>query len=224
MTNTLLTRIGGLCGAAYVLVAVVANDVVGSKSPDSTAGPHAIGTWWRSHPPTVGDWVGIGFELSALLLFPVFICSLAWVLGRAEGTRGTWLPSAVFGFGLLSAGIKLGSAAPMFALAWRARDMSDGLATALVDMNGAAFLLTWALDAIVLAAAGSLILTTRCLPRWLGWWAVATAPLLLVVLPLGNDAPPTFLFALIWFLATGITLARRPDRTVGFPAVVAPSI
>jgi hypothetical protein len=198
-----------------VLIAFVANDVLGTHSPDSTANAHAIGAWWRAHPPTTRDWVGIGFELAALVCFPVFICTLAWVLARAEDARGTWLPSAVFGMGLLSATIKLASAAPIFALAWRARDMSDGLAAAMVDMNSAAFLLTWALDAVLLLAAGTVIFTTGCLPRWLGWWAVATAPLLVVVLPLGNNAPPTFLLALVWFLATGIALARRPDRVLG---------
>ena len=73
--------------------------------------------------------------------------------------------------GLLSAVVKLASGAPMFALLWRADDeISDGLAAVLVDMNGASFILTWALDAVMLASAGGVILSTRCLPRWLGWW------------------------------------------------------
>jgi predicted membrane metal-binding protein len=83
----------------------------------------------------------------------------------------------------------------------------------MVDMNGASFFLTWAIDSVMLAAAGGVILSTRCLPRWLGWWALVTAPLLLATVPFATSAPPTFLLALIWIVATSITLVVRGDRT-----------
>jgi hypothetical protein len=212
VSNSLLTRIGAACGAAYVVLAIVANDVLGSGSPDSTATSQAIGAWWRAHHVTSTDWV-LGFvELLALLCFPIYVVVLAWVLQRADRGR-TWLPWAVLGMGLLSAVVKVASGAPMFALLWRADDgISDGLAAAMVDMNGAAFILTWALDAVMLAAAGGVILSTRCLPRWLGWWALVTAPLLLATVPFAVSGPPTFLLALIWIVATSITLVARGDR------------
>ena len=209
MPTSLLNRVGALCGAAYVVLAVLANDVLAKTAPDSTASAHAIGVWFRTHPRTTSDW-GLGFlELLALLCFPIFVVVLAWMLQSADGNR-TWLPSAVLGMGLLSAVIKLGSAAPIFALLWRADNgISDGLAAALVDMNGAAFILTWALDAVMLAAAGAVILRTRCLPRWLGWWAIISAPLLLASVPFALSGPPTFLLALLWITAASITLALR---------------
>jgi hypothetical protein len=209
MSNSWLTRIGALTGAAYVVIAVLANDVLGNGSPESTASAHAIGAWWRGHPPTTSDWARGMLDLLALLLFPIFVVVLAWTLQRAD--RG-WLPWAVLSTGLMSAVIKLGSAAPVFALAWRSDEgISDGLAAALVDMNSAAFVLTWALDAIMLAAAGGVILRTRCLPRWLGWFGLATAPLLLATVPVAASGPPTFLLALIWIAATSVTLAVRRD-------------
>ena len=97
----------------------------------------------------------------------------------------------------------------MLALAWRAETIPDDLAAALVDMNGFAFVITWAVDAGMLAAAAAVILSTRCLPRWIGWWAALTSPLLLVGIPLAMTGPPFFLLALIWFVATGIAMARR---------------
>jgi hypothetical protein len=64
----------------------------------------------------------------------------------------------------------------------------------------------------MLAAAGSVILHTRCLPRWLGWWALVTAPLLLVNVPMAVNGPPLFLLALIWIVATSLTIAIRGER------------
>lgn len=213
MSSSLLTRLGALCGTVYVVLAIVANDLLGSGSPDSTASAHAIGAWWRAHEVTNADWAFGLVELIALLCFPIFVVVLAWILQRADGGR-SWLPGAVLGMGLLSAVVKLASGAPMFALLWRADDgISDGLATAMVDMNGASFVLTWALDAVMLAAAGGVILSTRCLPRWLGWWGLVTAPLILATVPFAMSGPPAFLLALIWIVATSITLGVRGVRT-----------
>jgi hypothetical protein len=206
-----LDRIAALAGSAYVLLAIIGNDVLGNASPDSTASAHAIGAWWRSHDPTTRDWVSAFLELTALLLFPVFVIVLGWTLRQAE-RRATWLPWLVVGAGLLSAVIKLASAEPIYALARRNNQISDQLAAALVDMNAAAFVLTWALDALMLAGAGAVILQTRCLPRALGWSAVVVAPLLLASVPLGDNAPPIFLLALLWIVATSITLALRGAR------------
>jgi hypothetical protein len=221
MTTTLLTRIGAACGAAYVVIAVLAHDVFGSGSPDSTATAHAIGAWWRSHPMSTGDWAAVFLEMSALLCFPVYVVVLAWVMRRAEREQ-TWLPWLVLVMGTISATVKLASAAPMFALAWRADDgISDGLAAALVDMNSGAFVLTWALDGLMLAAAGAVVLRTGCLPRWQGWWALVTAPLLLVNVAVAISGPPLFLLALLWFVFTGVTLALRGERQVRAPIPVA---
>ena len=131
----MLTRLGAACGAAYIVLAILANDVLRSSSPDSTASAHTIGVWWRSHPPTTAEWALVFLELLALLCFPIYVVVLAWVLQRADRGR-TWLPGAVLATGLLSAVVKLVSAVPMIALAWRADDgISDSLATAMVDMG-----------------------------------------------------------------------------------------
>ena len=221
METRLIDRIAALTGAAYVVIAVLANDVLASPLPDSTESSHAIGAWWRAHPPGNYTW-GLAFlELISLLCFSVFIVVLSWRLRQADRSGG-WLPWLVLVAGTLSAGVKLASAAPIFAVAWRADNgISDQLAAALVDMNNAAFVLTWALDALVLAAAGALILTTRCLPRWLGWFGAVSAPLLLATVPIALVGPPTFLLALLWIVATSIALATRGLRAPRKAAVTA---
>ena len=207
METSLLTRLGALCGALYVLLVVLGNDVLGAHSPDSTHSAREIGAWWAAHPPTTSDWAFGMLELTGLLCLPIFVVVLAWWL--RQGDDG-WLPWIVLVFGLLSAAVKLASGAPIFALAWRADSgVSDGLAAALVDMNSASFVLTWALDAVMLAAAGAVILSTRCLPRWLGWFGLVGAPLILAGVPFATSGPPTFLLALIWVVATSIALSLR---------------
>jgi hypothetical protein len=209
MPNRLIDRIGALTGVAYVVLVALGNDILRAASPDSSASSQVIGAWWRAHPPGTYEWSLAFLELVALLCFPVFVVVLAWRLREAD--RGSWLPWLALVAGSLSACVKLASGAPIFALAWRSGSggVSDELATALVDMNSAAFVLTWALDAVMLAAAARVILTTSCLPRWIGWFAAVTAPLLLVTVPLAMTGPPAFLLALIWIVATSITMAVR---------------
>jgi len=62
------------------------------------------------------------------------------------------------------------------------------------------------------AAAGGVILRTHCLPGWLGWFALVTAPLLLLNVPMAVNGPPLFLLALIWIVATSLTIAIRGER------------
>jgi hypothetical protein len=89
------------------------------------------------------------------------------------------------------------------------RTIDPQLAKVLIEMNDYAFLLTWAVDAVMLAAVGACALRTNALPRWLAISAAAIAPLLLASVAGGNDAPPfAFLLALLWFLAAGIAMAR----------------
>ena len=122
MNTSLLTRIGALTGAAYVVLAILANDVLGKHPPDSSASAHEIGVWFRAHPATTRTWTMAFLELFALLCFPVFVTVLAWTLRRADHS---WLPGIVLGFGWLSAEIKIGSAARTFRFAGpAARDIN----------------------------------------------------------------------------------------------------
>ena len=61
----------------------------------------------------------------------------------------------------------------------------------------------------MIAAAAGVILRTRCLPRWLGWAGLASAPLVLASIPLAAADPPTFMLALLWFVAVSVALVLR---------------
>jgi hypothetical protein len=87
------------------------------------------------------------------------------------------------------------------------RGIEPQLAAALVQIDDYAFLLTWAVDAVMIGAVAAVALRTAVLPRWLGIAGAVIAPLLLASLAGGEGAPPVFLLALLWFVAVSVTLA-----------------
>jgi hypothetical protein len=221
MSPRVLARTGAACGLAYVALGVVGSDVLGGSgdAPAPNASPAAIGAFIASHPTTTKVWIGAYLDVLALLAFIVFVAYLHSVLRKADRDGG-FLPTVVLGGGLVAAAVKLASFAPGFAVLYRGQDgISAQLATAMFDMNNAAFALDWALNALMLAATAGVVLRSDVLPRWVAWSALAIAPLLLASVPLFTlgDGPPVFLFALLWIIGTSVALIRRADTPVTTP-------
>jgi hypothetical protein len=78
-------------------------------------------------------------------------------------------------------------------------------------MNDAAFVLTWAIDALMLGAAAIVILRSGVLPRWLGWLAAAAGTTSIATVPVAMKAPPPLgiLLPFIWLIGTSVVLTRR---------------
>ena len=122
-------------------------------------------------------------EVVALLAFLVFVVWLGWLLRKADGdapgfpgrrlVRGSSQPRSRSG-PARRCSRRCGARTTDSPTSWRQP----------LDTNGAAFGLTWALDALMLAAAGGVIMMTRCAPRWLGWSALAIAVLSMVAVRL----------------------------------------
>jgi hypothetical protein len=214
MTARSLSRIAGAAGAAYVGLAAAGNSVGSTgASPDFTAPASEVARYLITHPPTAVDYAAGFVELVAVLCFVAFVAKLSAVLRRAEGGDG-FLSTTVLGAGLLSAAIKLGSAPPMLVALNRAGEGIDPqVAAALVDMNSFAFMLTFALDALMLAAAAAVILTTGVLPRWLGVSAAVVAPLMLATVAGAGAVPPlAMLLTFAWLVSISVVLVRRAGR------------
>lgn len=209
MSTRSIGRLGGAAGALYFVLAFVGDTIGGTTdSPKPGSAPADFAHWLANNSPSAAGYVGAFLELIALLCFVVFAAALYDVLRRSEHER-TWLPVTALGAGLVSAAIKIGAAPPLLAAFSLHRNIDPQLAKVLIEMNDYAFLLTWAVDAVMLAAVGACALRTAALPRWLAISAVVIAPLLLASVAGGNEAPPfAFLLALLWFLAAGITMAR----------------
>jgi hypothetical protein len=211
MSTRLSARLGAGCGIAYVVLIMIAGELgPGAGMPTANASQATIGTYVAQHAPTTSQWAAAYLELIALLAFVVFVAYLWRVLREAD--REGWLPSVAMAGGLLTATIKLAGLPAAFTVLYRADDgISAQLATALVDMNTAAFAATWLTIALMLAATAAVALGTGVLPRWLAWSAVVTAVLLLASVPFFVADPPTFMLAILWIIAASVVLIRRAD-------------
>ena len=183
MYEQILPRIGAACGALFVVL------LFGLSSTGSHATIVIVG------------------ELIGLLLFIPFIGYLCSILREAEGPGG-WLATTALGAGLVNIAIKLGSIAPGNA----ADQFGDGTAThqALDVMNSTSFIATMLPLSVFMAAVATVIVRTRVLPRWLGWLAAITSPLLLVNgMYLDAEFGPAFLLFLLWTLLASVILTIR---------------
>jgi hypothetical protein len=200
MYERILPRLGAACGALFVVL------LFGLSSTGSNSTIVLVG------------------ELIGLLLFIPFLGYLCSVLREAEGPGG-WLASTAFGAGLVEIAIKLGSIAPANA----ADRFDDATAThqALDVMNSTSFIATMLPLGVLMAAVAVVILRTRVLPRWLGWFAAITAPSLLVNgMFLDAEFGPAFLLFLLWTLLTSVVLTVRPGGagSPGEPVQHSPAI
>ena len=60
----------------------------------------------------------------------------------------------------------------------------------------------------MIGAVAAVAPRTAVLPRWIAVSGAVLAPLLLVSIAGGDNAPPVFLLALLWFVAVSVALAR----------------
>jgi hypothetical protein len=185
MNERILPRLGAASGALFVVL-LFGLSTTGSDSQ-----------------------IVIALELVGLLLFIPFLAYLWSVLREAEGPGG-WLSATVLGAGIVGVTMKLSSIAP----GWAARDFGEATAIhkALERVNEVAFIAQMLPDGVLLAAVAVLALKTRVLPRWLGWLAAVTAPLLLVNgMFLDAEFGPAFLLFLLWTLLASVVLTVRPS-------------
>jgi hypothetical protein len=208
--SKILDRVADAGGILFiVLVGVGYTGFVAPHFPSSLGSPEVVHAHLTAHPPTAAFWLGVWMEGAGLVALLLLATRLASRL-RAVDPAG-WLPSAVVALAVTSATVKLGSFAP--ALAALHVDRYDArTVTALLDINAAAFNVSWALDGAfaLLLALGAV--AARALPRWLaGLGALAGAGVML-----GIAVPPIFdmmqLVFLIWLLAASCWLLARGSR------------
>jgi hypothetical protein len=210
-----------LSGLTSIVLLFAGQAIGGSGSPDLTASRSKIASWVAQQHGGAAHYVGGIVELLGILAMIVFAATLWSVLRNGDSEDGITAATA-FGAGLTSAAVKLASVPAAFAATWR-HGVSPQLAAALVDMNNLSFVLTWTLDAVMLAAAATVIFRRAVLPRWLGWLGAVTAALLVVSAPAANHIPPLgVLLAFLWIAGTSAVLTRRtlrPRRTLATAAV-----
>lgn len=213
-------RFGALSGAAAVVLGIVGNDVLGTAPGPQTAHPTgqrdlANLEWLAGNTPAQ---VGVSLELASfglLILFIAYVCTRV----RAAG----WLAAAALAGGVIEVAVKLGSGGPMLAAYLLRGEISPETARVLIDMNGAAFVLTWLPMGLFVACAAGAAMTTGQVGRVLGWGGlvVGTAAAMSTVVTgvhIMSAFFVPFVLCLLWILL--VSLKWGIGRTVSLAAPV----
>jgi hypothetical protein len=178
--------------------------------------PQATANYLHTQTTTALQWAGVYLEVIGLLVLVAFVVAL-WRMLR-EADRDGFLPGVALAGGLMGATIKLAALPAAFAALYRAHDISPGLASALLDINSAAFVSTWATWALLLGAAGAVMLRTGLLAHRHGYFAIALAVGLLASIPGFTSAdPPTFMLTFVWIVAISVSLRRADAKDTVHP-------
>lgn len=215
MTDRPIPLAAALTGVVSVVLLFAGQAIGGGGSrPDLTASRAAHAAWLAKQHLSAGRYAGVMLELLGIVLLIAFAATLWSVLRRGDGDGGV-VAATAFGAGVGSAVLKLSSIPAVFAVMWRSQQGFDPqVATALLDMNDAAFTLTWLLDGVMLGAAAVVIFRSAVLPRWLGWLGAVAAAISLASIPVANHVPPIgILLTFVWIVGTSIVLIRRAVHT-----------
>ncbi len=197
-------RIAPLAGIVFVALAVFAILILGGNTPDGTASPASVTTFYTDHH---------GAQTTAAHLLPIGIFFLvvfaAGTYAALPKTRGDLarVGGVVFLLGsAVTAAALLVAAALHLALAEGVHDHISPVAAQALNAvdNHNDPLFTGGLGILLIGAAAAMIPHRGAL-RWLGWIALVAG--VLVFTPLGFFA---LILALLWIIATGIFLAGWP--------------
>ncbi|MGZ4687534.1 hypothetical protein [Oryzihumus sp.] len=201
----------GIAGlAAVVLVFVV---LVGSRQePPFNATAAEFLTHYRS-PDTVASGFRPFVFTVALVTFVWFVVALSTLLRRAEG-EAPWRSSIAMASGVLFAALVLSGSE--VAAAFRADDLDPQIARYAFDEAQAAFANARVALGSFAVCCGWVIASTRFLPRWVGWLAIASG-VGLALSRISWTSPiwlPPYLMFWLWVLTVSVLLLRRSFRGV----------
>jgi flagellar biosynthesis protein FliQ len=218
----LTDRLAAGCGAATIVLLTVGGDVLGTPPGPQVA--HPTGQQDLDHLNWVADTpsaqVGVGLELLGFVLMIVFISYLSTRVRDAG-----WLATAALAGGLIEVAIKLGSGAPLFAAYMLRDEISPETARVLIDMNGAAFVISWLPLGLFTACVAGACLRVGVLGRVLGWSGVVVGVATVVMTAATGIHVLSAIFVpmllcTLWVLIVSLRLAtqrsastaRIPDR------------
>jgi hypothetical protein len=215
-----LGRVTGIAGLAAVVLTFVPISVGSPEEPHFDAPATAFLAYYRL-PDTPGAPLRSFFFIVGLVTFVWFVVALTMLLRRAEGEAPWRSTIAMVSGALLVAMVPLGNEV---AVAFRADDLDPQIARYAFDEGQAEFANARVALGSFAICCGWVIVSTRFLPRWLGWLAiVAGAGLVLSRISWINMiwlAP--YLVFWLWVVVVAILLLRRSFRGGTEPAEGAP--
>jgi Domain of unknown function (DUF4386) len=214
--SKILDRVADAGGILYfLLIAVGYIALVSPFMPESLDSPDSVVAHLEANPPTTALWVGVWLEGLGLAMLVLLAARLAGRI-RAVDPAG-WVPSAAVGLAVAGFTVKLASFAPSLA-ALHVDRYDAGTVTALLDVNDAAYDLSWAIDGAFALLLGLGAIATRALPGWLAGLTSAAGVAVLV----GIAFPVTFealqFVFLVWLLVVSGWLLARGGQSSAAPA------
>jgi hypothetical protein len=210
-----LRRVTAVAGLGSVILLFVA--LVGTHAePPFNAPADEFLTHYRAPNTVASDLRSFVFTV-ALVTFAWFVVALAILLRRAEG-EPPWRSSIAAVSGVLFLSLVLSG--NEVAATFRADDLDPQIARYAFDESQAAFANARVALGSFAACCGWVIVSTRFLPRWLGWLAIASG----VGLALGRISWSNYMWLLpylmfwLWVLALSGLLLRRNDRGLDQPS------
>jgi hypothetical protein len=197
-----LERFAPLTGVLFVALFIPAF-ILGGEPPDADEKLGEVVDFWTSND----DELIIGALFGALATFFLlwFVGTLRSALRAAEGGSGRVSAISFAGGVVLVAGAAL-AVSIQFAAADTAGDVEPAVTQTLSVMNSDVFFTFGVGMAVLLIAAGIVIVRTAVFPRWLGWGAIVAG--ILSMTPAWFVA---FGLWLIWTVIVAILLFRRGD-------------
>jgi hypothetical protein len=163
-----LARITGAAGLVTLVVVLggsLANDYQ-SAAMDSNAGETV--EFFRSLDDTFGAISSFATAVGLIAML-WFALGLALLLRRYEGEL-PWRSAFLAGAGVVS--VVSGQIASWDAAAYRSDDIDPQVARYAFDLGNISFANGWVAAGVVGICAGLIVLGTRELPHWLGWWGL----------------------------------------------------
>ena len=163
-----LARITGGAGLVTLLVvlgASFANDY-DSASNDMSADESVA--FFRSIDDSLGA-ISAFATAVGLIAMLWFALGVALLLRRYEGEL-PWRSVFLAGAGVVS--VVSGQIASWDAAAYRSADIDPQVARYAYDLGNLSFANSWVATGAVAICAGAIILSSRSLPHWLGWWGL----------------------------------------------------
>jgi hypothetical protein len=220
MSTTVRDRVGAVTGAAFVALIMVGNTMASAGSSQSA---HPTGEQVlrdASHQVSSASVsAGVALELLGFAAFIGFLGYLADVVRRSSESRpGRIAAGAAIVAGAVMLAIKLGSAAPIGALAIDHSHISPQLAQVLNDMSTVAFVISWLPFAIFVAAAAAALHRASLVGRPTAYsgLVLGAAGLALSIIGFHDPIranPLAFLLGLLWLLVVSVRLAVRPGTS-----------
>jgi hypothetical protein len=148
--------------------------------------------------------VGFGIELVGYVALAVFV---AWAAGGMAGAP-RWAPALTLFGGAAMLSIKLGGWASL----WASKQVASAeVAAALVQVDEAAWTLSWMPYGLLLAALSYAALRSAMLPAPVAWVGVAVGASCIAAVPFSTGEPFVFpwLLSLVWLIVASSILALR---------------